>query len=104
MELDAVADQVFEGVMAPLVLGGPMRPGHAIGARVAWALGDRRQPSDAGLAVRVRAARLRRARMLAAVDSVPEPTAVDWALATAFHDMLQAANPTFATLLRQRAA
>ena len=44
--LDAIAERLFAGVMAPLVLGGAIRPGHAIGARAALALGDR--PASGG--------------------------------------------------------
>jgi hypothetical protein len=39
-DLGPIARRLFEHVMAPLALGGPMQPGHAIGARVALALGD----------------------------------------------------------------
>jgi hypothetical protein len=104
MDLDEVADHLFEGVMAPLVLGGAVTPGHAIGARQAWALGEGRQPRDKELAWRVREARLRRARTLAPVDAIPEPTATDWALGAALNDLFQAANPTFEGLLRRRSA
>jgi len=99
------AERLFEGVMAPLVLGGAVRPGHAIGARVALALGEGdRTPADPGLFARVQMARVRRARRLAPVDEVGSPTGAEWALAAALHDVLQAANPTFDAALRRRAA
>jgi hypothetical protein len=104
VDLDSVAEELFDGVMAPLVLGGAVNPGHAIGARRAWSFGEERQPRDRDLAWRVREARLRRARTLAPVDSVPEATAADWALAAALNDLFQAANPTFEGVLRRRAA
>jgi hypothetical protein len=103
-DLDAIAEGLFAGVMAPLVLGGAVRPGHAIGARRALALGEGRLPLDRDLSLRVALARLRRARRLAPVDAMPDPGADDWALAAALHDLLQAVNPTFDTRLRRRAA
>jgi hypothetical protein len=103
-DLDAIAERLFSGVMAPLVLGGAILPGHAIGARAALALGEDRLPADRDLGLRVAAARVRRARRLAPVDTLPDPSAVDWALAAALHDVLQAANPVFDAPLRRRAA
>lgn len=107
VDLDAIADRLFAGVMAPLVLGGALRPGHAIGARAALALGNDRRAEGAvatGLAARVDDARLRRARRLAPVDALPGPGAADWALAAAFHDILQAVNPIFDAPLRRGSA
>ena len=103
-DLDAIAERLYAGVMAPLVLGGALRPGHAIGARGALALGEGRAPADAELASRTGEARVRRARRLVPVDSLPSPSAADWALAAAFHDLLQAANPIFDAPLRRGAA
>jgi hypothetical protein len=102
--LDAIAERLFAGVMAPLVLGGAIRPCHAIGARAALALGEGRLPADRELGARVDAARLRRARRLVPVDAVPDPAAADWALASALNDLLQSANPEFDRALRRRAA
>jgi hypothetical protein len=103
-DLDAIAERLFEGVMAPLVLGGAIRPGHAIGARAALALGGERRPADRDLESRVAAARLRRARKLAPVDTLPDPSAADWTLGAALHDLLQSANPVFDARLRRSAA
>jgi hypothetical protein len=102
-DLAAIADRLFAGVMAPLVLGGALRPGHAIGARAALALGDGHR-SATDLSSRVRAGRVGRARRLIPVDSLPEASAGDWALAAALHDVLQSANPVFCATLRRRAA
>ncbi len=104
VDLDAIAERLFEGVMAPLVLAGSLRPGHAIGARIALSFGEGRLPTDRSLAARVSAGRVRRARRLAPVDALPDPSAADWALAAAFHDVLQAANPIFDAPLRRGAA
>ncbi len=103
-DLDALAERLFAGVMAPLVLGGPLRPGHAIGARAALALGEGRLPGDRALLTRVQEARVRRARRFVPVDELPDPTAADWALAASLHDLLQAANPEFDAPLRRGAA
>jgi hypothetical protein len=103
-ELDAIAERLFAGVMAPLALGGPIRPGHAIGTRAALSFGERRAPADAELAARANEARIRRARRLVPVDSLPDASGADWALAAAFHDLLQAANPIFDAPLRRGAA
>jgi hypothetical protein len=99
-----MAGRLFEGVMVPLVLSGSVRPGHAIGARVALSFGEGRAPADAALAAAVDSARVRRARRLAPVDTVPGASGADWALAAAFHDILQAANPMFDAPIRRGAA
>ena len=92
--------------MAPLVLGGSMRPGHAIGALAARGLGERPVASfaDPGLLARVRDARVRRARMLVPIDDLGPPTGAEWALAAALHDILQSGNPRLNTALRRGAA
>jgi hypothetical protein len=104
VDLEAIAQELFAGVMAPLVLGGPLRPGHAIGARTALALGQDRSPADPDLASRVQLARVRRARRLAPVDTLAESTPAEWAMAAMLHDLMQAANPTFDAALRRSSA
>ncbi|MDP9150333.1 MAG: hypothetical protein M3O36_10385 [Myxococcota bacterium] len=105
LALAQVASTLFEVFMAPLVLGGSVRPGHAIGARVALALGAQTAPElDQALAEQVAAARARAARALAPIDSVGPPTSAEWTLAAAFHDVLVASNPLFTAPLRRGAA
>lgn len=105
VDLEAIAQQLFEGVMAPLVLGGPVRPGHAIGARAALALGQgERSPVDPDLASRVEVARVRRARRLAPIDTLAAATPAEWAMAATLNDLMQAANPTFDAALRRSSA
>jgi hypothetical protein len=105
VDLAAIEARLFEGVMAPLVLGGPLRPGHAIGARTALALGQgERAPVDADLESRVQAGRVRRARGLAPVDTVAAATPAEWAMAAMLHDLMQAANPSFDAALRRSSA
>lgn len=92
--------------MAPLVLGGALRPGHAIGARAALALGVEGTVDvlDAELLDRVQTARVRRARKLAPVDAVDLPAPAEWAIAAALHDVLQSANPSLDAPMRRGAA
>jgi len=104
-DLERDGARLYEHVMAPLVLGGPLVPGHALGARAALALGGAGEPRvDPALVERVQAGRVRRARALAPVDVLGPPTAAEWALAAALHDALCAANPGFASALRRGAA
>ena len=100
-DLSAIADRLFRDVMAPLVLGGALRPCHAIGERAALSLGEGRAPADGELSAHVAHARVRAARRLIAVDELPGPTGADWALAAALNDVLQATNPAFRTALRR---
>jgi hypothetical protein len=104
LDVSRVAEALFAGTLAPLVLGGTITPGHAIGARVAHALGAADATSDRDLASRVEAGRLRRARALAPIDAVPEIDDADWALGAALHDVLQSVNPTFDAPQRRYAA
>jgi hypothetical protein len=105
VDLGAIAERLFEGVMAPLVLGGAMRPGHAIGARAALALGQgERAPIDPDLESRVQLGRVRRARRLVPVDTLAPVTPAEWAMAALLHDLMQAASPTFDAPLRRSSA
>jgi len=100
----ALAERLFAAVVAPLVLGGKVVPSGAIGPRAASALHDARLACEGPLVREVTGARVRRARSLAPVDTVPELAASDWVLAAALHDLLHAANPGFSTPLRRGAA
>jgi hypothetical protein len=105
VDLGVIAQRLFEGVMAPLVLGGPMRPGHAIGARAALALGEgERTTIDVDLEAHVRLGRVRRARRLAPIDTVEAATPAEWTLSACLHDIVQATNPTFDAVLRRGSA
>jgi hypothetical protein len=109
--LATVGRRLFSSVLAPLVLGGGLRPGHAIGPRVAHELAVNPPARLVGPAVegelvlRVASARVSRARQLAPIDQVGlEPTGAEWTLAAALHDILQSANPGFDRPLRRAAA
>ena len=105
-DLHVVARDLFAAVMAPLGLGGEVRPGHAIGGKNALALTQALgvEAAAADLFDRVQNARVRRARRLVPIDSLPPPTDAEWALSAALHDVLQAANPTFEGTLRRSMA
>jgi hypothetical protein len=91
--------------MAPLVLGGAMRPGRAIGARAALALGELGTPPvEPLLERRVHDGRVRRARELVPIDELGPPTGDEWTLAAALHDILQSTNPSLDRALRRTAA
>ncbi len=106
LKFDSLAAQLFEGVMAPLVLGGRLRPGHAIGARAARALGGSAPIAvvDPELLARVQRARVRRARILVPIDELGPPTGAEWTLAASLHDYFQCLNPRLDTVLRRGAA
>jgi hypothetical protein len=92
----ALADRIFATVLAPLVLGGPMRPAHPIGARAALALAALSpRPSDGELESRVDLARVAQARRLVPIDTVEDPSGTDWALGAVLHDLLQVTNPSW---------
>jgi hypothetical protein len=105
-DLREIARRLFEGIMAPLVLGGALRPGHAVGTRAALALGGEGTLDvlDAALLDRVQTARVRRARLLTPVDAVDLPSRAEWAMAAGLHDVLQSANPRLDAAMRRRAA
>jgi hypothetical protein len=103
-DLRTLAARLFEHVMAPLVVGGAVRPEHAIGARAALELFAGADGVDAALLDRVQAGRVRRARRLAPVDAVDLASPAEWALMAALHDLLHATNPSFDAALRRGAA
>lgn len=93
------ADELFERVMVPLVLGGPIRPVRPFGPRLTLALLDGHEPSDRDLVSRLTLARVRRARALCPLDVLPPPAGAEWALAAVVNDLVQATNPDLAGLL-----
>jgi len=103
VDLGAVANHLFEGFLAPLVLGGEMKPGRPIGARAALALGRDRTLTDIDLASRVELARTRVARRLTPRDRVDLATEAEWALAATLHDVVQSTHPGFDSAFRRSA-
>jgi hypothetical protein len=102
-ELGATAERLFRGFMAPLVLGGALTPGRPIGARAALALGHERTAADPDLAAHVQLARVRVARRLVPIDRLDPASEVEWSLAAALHDIVQATHPGFDAALRRSA-
>jgi hypothetical protein len=99
----ARAHELAEHVIAPLVLGGALRPVRPLGPRRALAIGD------LGIAVLsderrlgLAAARLRAARRLAPVDVLPDVAADEVALAAALSDLLQVTNHELSGVLTRR--
>jgi hypothetical protein len=97
----ALCDRLFTTFLAPLVLGGTMRPVKAFGGKNALAIGDR-TPSDHEALSRTQLARVRIARKLAPVDRFEvAPSASEWALAAMLHDLVQATHPGFDAVFRR---
>ncbi len=97
----AACDRLFSTFLAPLVLGGPLRPSKPFGGKNALAIGHR-TPSDVETLSRTQLARVRIARKLAPVDRFePAPMAEEWALAAILHDLVQATHPGFNALFRR---
>lgn len=101
-EPQALCERLFETFLAPLVLGGPMKPGKPFGGKNALSIGDHRQPADFDKLSKTQLARVRIARKLAPIDLFePEPTGAEWALAAMLHDLVQATHPGFDALFRR---
>jgi hypothetical protein len=101
-DLGVVSQRLFEDFLAPLVLGGEVRPGRPIGSRGALEMGAARVIADRDLLSRVQLGRTRIARKLAPVDPLEEePTPDEWALGATLHDVVQAAHPGLDTPLRR---
>ena len=97
----ASCDRLFTTFLAPLVLGGTMRPIKAFGGKNALLIGDR-TPADQDALSRTQLARVRIARKLAPIDRFePAPTAHEWAIAAMLHDLVQATHPGFNAVFRR---
>jgi hypothetical protein len=101
VDLGALSLRLFEGFLAPLVLGGELLPGRPIGSRSALEIGVARVVGDDDLFARVQLRRTRVARRLAPVDSLEGPTPSEWALGATLHDLMQTAHPGLDTALRR---
>ncbi|WP_437737074.1 hypothetical protein [Sorangium sp. So ce1335] len=99
---DAIAERITElqaSVLAPLVLGGPVHLVRPFGVRLALLLGDGAGAIDRDLGSRIDLVRVRVARLVAPVDTLPELAAADWALLAALNDLLQLTNHELAGAL-----
>lgn len=90
--LDERCDDLAHRVLAPLVLGGPVHPVRPFGGPLALRIGTGRRIADGDLAARLEVARVRRARLLAPADTLPDLDAADWAIVAALNDLLQLTN------------
>jgi hypothetical protein len=101
--LGAIAQRLFSDFLAPLVLGGEMKPGRPIGALAALSLGKERILPDIDRLAHVGLVRTRVGRRFAPIDRVEGPTEAEWALGAALHDLVQATHPGFDAVLRRAA-
>jgi hypothetical protein len=99
----AIADRLFRDFMAPLVLGGELKPGRPIGGKNAFLLGPFSDTLDKELLSHVDLARIRVARRLAPIDRLGPPTPAEWVLAAGLHDLVQCAHPELTGVFRGRA-
>jgi hypothetical protein len=90
-EAAARFEGLAEGLVAPLVLGGKIQLARPFG-RLALTVGQGQRMRDADLRSRLEVARVRRARLIAPVDVLPDFSVVDWAIAAALNDLLQVTN------------
>jgi hypothetical protein len=102
-DVGALCERLFTSFLAPLVLGGVMRPTKAFGGKNALSIGDGRSPTDIDALSRTQLARVRIARKLAPIDRFePAPSGDEWALAAMLHDLVLATHPGFNTVFRRR--
>jgi len=99
----ATGKRLYERFLAPLVLGGDVTPGPAVGARAAFDLDGALAAVDTDLRSQVDLARVRVARRLVAVDMLDGPSTSEWALAAALHDMVHALHPELDGVLHRSA-
>ncbi len=98
----ALSDRLFRTFLAPLVLGGTMRPEKPIGGKNALGIGHGRLPTDIDTVSKVQLARVRVARRVAPVDLFEgAPSASEWAIASVLHDLVQATHPGFDAVFRR---
>jgi len=102
-DLAAVAQRLYERFMAPLVLGGDLAPGPAIGGKRALLLDGGTAAVDPDVRSSVDVARVRIARRLVPLDTIDDPSAATWALGAALHDMIHAMHPDMGGALHRSA-
>lgn len=101
----ALAEVLLQDFLAPLVLGGEMKPGRPIGGALALALSDdaAHLSVDAEKLSLVQLARIRAARKLVPIDRIDGMTGAEWALAAVLHDIVQSAHPDLSGVFRSSA-
>lgn len=103
VDVGAVCDRLFMDFMAPLVLGGVMKPGRPIGGKTALLMTQDRPFVDVDRLSHVHLSRTRTARKLCPVDRFENPTDEEWALSAMLHDLVQSTHPGFNALFRKGA-
>lgn len=101
--LGVVANALFEGFLAPIVLGGALVPGRPIGAKAALSLTDDQMITDFEKASLVSLGRVRVGRKLVPIDRVEGISGAQWALGAALHDLVQSTHPDLSGLFRSNA-
>ena len=84
-------DQLVTGIVLPLVLGGKLALVRPFGM-AALTVGQNERILDPDARTNLDVARVRRARLLAPVDILPELNEADWAIAAVLNDLLQVTN------------
>jgi hypothetical protein len=91
-DLTARLEELAHGVVGPLILGGTMRLVAPFGPQIGLALGMGRRIVDDNLRSSIDVARVRRARLLAPLDVLPDLSPAEWAMAAALNDLMQVTN------------
>jgi hypothetical protein len=91
-------EQLVTGIVLPLVLGGKLTLARPFGAS-ALTVGQNARLLDPDARTNLDVARVRRARLLAPVDYLPELNEADWAIAAVLNDLLQVTNHNLAGAL-----
>lgn len=84
-------EQLVTGIVLPLVLGGKLTLARPFGM-AALTVGQNERILDPDARTNLDVARVRRARLLAPVDVLPELNEADWAIAAVLNDLLQVTN------------
>lgn len=84
-------EQLAKGIVIPLVLGGKMTLSRPFGSS-ALTVGQNERILDPDARTNLDVARVRQARRLAPIDTLPELTQTDWAIAAVLNDVLQVTN------------
>ncbi len=99
-----LAAELFEAFVAPAALGRKTHLLQPIGVRAAQALGEQAASIDQEMLRDVQIALVSEARKLVPVDVLSPPSADDWMLFAAWHDLFVAAHPDWNQPLRRHLA
>jgi len=101
-DLNARCQELIHRLLAPLVLGGTIHPVRPFGGPLGLRIGVGHEIVDLDLRSRIDVARVRRARLLAPVDTLPPLDEVSFALLAALNDILQLTNHELAGIFTRR--